>query len=175
MVHFMWDLHHEIGLDEPKLGEAVAVRASLIAELPRESPVDEASIEAQIASHGYRLHYVPEAVLANRGPSNLRDFVKQRRRIAAGHYWLRETTGYEVSTLNVGRVVRRALKYPTFTNPVTDFAYVAAAGLEGVSRLLGYFDLKRGHSHAIWSIAESAHDTVAGDDQAADQPKTANG
>lgn len=160
MVGFLWDLHHERALESPKLGELVAVRASLLRPLSVASAVDEASLEACITERGFRLGYVPEAVVTNRGPERLREYFSQRRRIAAGHYWLRDTAGYEVSTLDVRRVARLALGYFTFTDPKVDAAYLAAIGVEAVARGVGYLDARRHHSHAVWSVADSAHKAI---------------
>ncbi len=157
VVHVMWDLHHEVNLIAPKLGEAVAIRSSMVDALPEDSPVDEASLEAQVHAKGLRLSYVPEAVLANRGPDSAREFLRQRRRIAAGHYWLKETTGYAVSTLDLGFIAKLALRFPKLTDPAHDLPYAVAAAMELVGRAFGYFDLKRGYSHAIWKVAPSAH------------------
>ena len=155
MVNFLWDLHHEISLIDPKMGEMTAARASLVQVIPDESAVDEASVEAIVARQGYKLRYVPGAVVINRGPDSLREFLSQRRRIAAGHYWLRDTTGYEVATLDSARILRLAMKHLTFSSARTDLTYAFAAGVEAVSRALGYFDYKRNHSHAVWEIARS--------------------
>lgn len=160
MVGFLWDLHHERALEAPKLGELVAVRASLIQPLSVTSAVDEASIEAAVIEQGYRLGYVPEAVITNRGPERLSEYFNQRRRIAAGHYWLRDTSGYEVSTMDVRRVARLALGYFTLTDPKVDAAYLAAIGVEAVARGVGYLDARRNHSHAVWKVADSAHQAI---------------
>lgn len=172
MVHFLWDLHHEVSLIDPKMGEMTAARSSLITEIPETSAVDEASVEAIVVSQGYECRYVPGAVVINRGPDNLREFVLQRRRIAAGHYWLRETTGYSVSTLDSARIVRLAARHMTFATPATDAAYLLAAGIEAVSRGLGYFDFKRHHSHHIWEIARSTKQRI---DPVAPVRKTGHG
>lgn len=160
MVGFLWDLHHERALEAPKLGELVAVRASLLRPLPVTSAVDEASVEALIIGQGYRLGYVPEAVITNRGPEHLREYFSQRRRVAAGHYWLRDTSGYEVSTLDVRRVARLALGHFTLSDPKVDAAYLAAIGVEALARGVGYLDAWRNHSHAVWRVADSAHQAV---------------
>ena len=62
--------------------------------------MDEASIEAIIRKAGYKLCYVPDAIVRNKGPENIRDFLKQRRRIAAGHKHLMIEERYEVSTMD---------------------------------------------------------------------------
>src|SRR5215471_11237604 len=52
VVNFLWQLHHEISLEAPKLGEIIALRSPLLSPLPEESPVDEASLEAQVVAAG---------------------------------------------------------------------------------------------------------------------------
>jgi biofilm PGA synthesis N-glycosyltransferase PgaC len=96
-VHLMWALHHKIAIQTPKLGELVAFR-NFVREIPKDTAVDEASIEAIMREAGYDLRYVPEAVVNNKGPETVRDFLKQRRRIAAGHKNLTRSQNYTVST-----------------------------------------------------------------------------
>jgi poly-beta-1,6-N-acetyl-D-glucosamine synthase len=161
VVNLLWDLHHDVCLRAPKLGEAVLVRADLVDCVPDESPVDEASVEARITGQGFELRYVPDAIVANRGPDNLADYFKQRRRIAAGHFWVCRTSGYAVSTLDTRRIVRLALRH-LGSSPAANLALVAAAAIEATARALGYLDFRRGRSHAVWSIADSAHQPVDG-------------
>jgi poly-beta-1,6-N-acetyl-D-glucosamine synthase len=155
VVNFLWTLHHEVSLEAPKLGEAVAIRASLLSSIPVDSAVDEASLEAKIVDDGFTLRYVPSAVVLNRGPESLCEFVAQRRRIAAGHFWLRDRTGYAVATLDVRRIVRLAVRHALRADLRTDVSYLAAAALEAVSRGLGYLDFCCGRSHAIWKMIPS--------------------
>ena len=50
-VNLLWNLHHEMALISPKLGEMVAFR-KIFDQIPPESAVDEASIEAIIKAAG---------------------------------------------------------------------------------------------------------------------------
>jgi len=164
MVGFLWQLHHNIASESPKLGEVVVLRSSLLRPIPENSAVDEATLEAGVVEQGRSLSYVPEAVVANRGPDNLHEYFDQRRRIAAGHFWLRQRTGYSVPTLDVRRIAKHAVRYLTFADPKTDASYIAAAVVEGVARAWGYFDYKREFNHAIWKVASSTRDvTPAGE------------
>jgi poly-beta-1,6-N-acetyl-D-glucosamine synthase len=160
IVGFLWQLHHDIASESPKLGEVVVLRSCLVRPIPEDSPVDEATFEASVVAQGRVLSYVPEAVVANRGPDNLREYFGQRRRIAAGHFWLRRRTGYSVPTLDVKRIARHAVRYLTFADPTTDASYVAAALIEGAARAWGYFDYKREYNHAIWKVASSTRDVM---------------
>ena len=49
---------------------------------------------------------MPEAIVANRGPGTMRDFVNQRRQIHTGHLWLRHRQHYTVPSLHLGLLVR---------------------------------------------------------------------
>ncbi len=44
------------------------------------------------------IHYAGDAIVFNRGPESLRDYLTQRRRIVAGHLHLRRTQGYSVAS-----------------------------------------------------------------------------
>jgi cellulose synthase/poly-beta-1,6-N-acetylglucosamine synthase-like glycosyltransferase len=160
MFHFLWELHHERACQVPKLGETVAIRAELMQPLDEESAVDEASMEAVVAMQGYRLRYLGDAVVANRGPDSFREYFEQRRRVAAGHYWLRRTSGYSVSTLDWISVLKLALRHFTLTDPKRNASHLLAIATEAVARGVGYLDVRRNHSHAVWRIAESAHKAV---------------
>jgi glycosyltransferase involved in cell wall biosynthesis len=165
IVGFLWQLHHDIASESPKLGEVVVLRSSLVHPIPEDSPVDEATFEASVVAQGCALCYVSEAVVANRGPDNVREYFDQRRRIAAGHFWLRRRTGYSVPTLDVNRIVKHAVRYFTFAEPLTDASYVAAALIEGAARTLGYFDFKREYNHAVWKVASSTRDVTPDDER----------
>src|SRR5262249_17414027 len=78
-AHLIWELHHQISLQRPKMGEIIAFR-NVFYQIPYDSAVDEASIEPLIVGQGMKLHYSPEAIVYNCGPETLHDFLKQRRR-----------------------------------------------------------------------------------------------
>jgi hypothetical protein len=159
-TRFLWHMHHKVALEAPKLGELVMLRSGIVHGLPPESCVDEATLEQLIVAAGYRLAYVPEAVVHNHGPETLRDFVRQRRRIAAGHYWLRDVSGYSVSTMSVSRVARLTLSEISFKLPRRTAYALGTIGVEVLSRALGYYDFRRGQNHHIWKISESTKSVI---------------
>src|SRR5439155_26847849 len=97
-VNILWDLHHELSLHHPKLGEAVAFRR-VLESVDRDTLVDEAMMEGVIIGLGLELRYVPDAVVRNRGPETFRDFMAQRIRIYDGHLGLAASTGYRVASM----------------------------------------------------------------------------
>lgn len=156
-VHLLWRLHHRMAMLSPKLGEMIAFRKVMEA-IPSDSAVDEASIEALVRDAGLRLRYIPEALIRNKGPLNLKDFVKQRRRIQNGHLWLKEKQGYEVVSQDSGTLLwilfDEALEYPCRIPMM-----LAVMALEMGCRVLGTWDYKvKGRNPFAWEIARSTKD-----------------
>lgn len=152
VVQLMWSLHHKIALMSPKLGELVAFR-NLVRQIPQDTAVDEASIEAVVLEAGLELRYVPEAVVRNKGPENIRDFLKQRRRIASGHLRLAHENNYVVSTFNPKTILSILIQEHCQT--LGDVVWILGAmGMEFIGRLLGFYDyiIMRKNPY-IWEIA----------------------
>ncbi len=155
-TRFLWTMHHRVALEAPKLGELVVFRAGLVSGLPPESAVDEATLEQRVSSAGYRLAYVPDALVHNHGPETLRDFIRQRRRIAAGHYWLRAVSGYSVSTMDLRRTARLTLDELFALDGTARLYALGTIGVEILSRGLGWLDFNlRSRDHAVWKVSES--------------------
>ena len=54
---------------------------------------------------GYRSVYAPKAIVYNRGPETVGEFVKQRKRIYFGHLAVKNEYSYEVSTMKALKLV----------------------------------------------------------------------
>ncbi|MFP4087210.1 MAG: glycosyltransferase [Desulfobacteraceae bacterium] len=153
-VNLMWDLHHAISLRTPKLGELIAFR-NVIKRMPEHTAVDEACIEAMVTAAGYELCYVPEAVVKNKGPENIKDFIRQRRRIAAGHQHLLKKQGYRVSTMGPMGILKALIQWQSWR--VKDILWTfGAIGLEGMARILGSIDVHiRRQISVAWDVSIS--------------------
>src|SRR5438094_1362016 len=140
-VHLLWRLHDHLARTQPKLGEVIAFR-NVISGIPIDSPVDEISIQALISQLGYQLIYEPACIVYNKGPLTIRDFLKQRRRIYAGHLQVRDQQNYVASTMKVGPIVRQLLACRDFTmsTPKQALWTLGTVLLEGFARLQGYYD-----------------------------------
>jgi len=152
-AHLLWGLHHQINLLSFKAGEMIALR-KIFTRIPYHTAVDEASIEPVIRAQGFKVQYVPEAIVYNKGPENLKDFLKQRRRIYAGHLAVRDLLGYGVSTLSGSRIVPILLRNLDW-RPKQLAWTGAVVGLEVYSRLLGVRDHRAKRDHSVWEIAET--------------------
>lgn len=154
MAHALWELHHEVALRSPKLGETIVFRSALITSVPEESPVDEASIEQTMRDGGWKLRYVPEAIIENRGPDTLREWFSQRKRIAYGHAWLKNSSGYAVSTDSSGTVASLLLGY-LLRHPGEIFTAFTLVAFEVAAKVAARLDYGRGTKYRIWDIAAS--------------------
>jgi GT2 family glycosyltransferase len=161
-VHLLWRLHDRLSRIQPKLGEVIAFR-NVISGIPTNSAVDEISIQALISQLGYQLIYEPKCVVYNKGPINVRDFLKQRRRIYAGHLKVRSQQNYEASTMKVTPIVRQLIASRDFTlrTPRKAMWTFGTVVLEGYARIQGYADYMRKREHHIWQMVESTKDLEA--------------
>jgi cellulose synthase/poly-beta-1,6-N-acetylglucosamine synthase-like glycosyltransferase len=156
-VNLLWKLHHRMALVSPKLGEMIAFR-NLVPSIPEKSAVDEASIEAEIERQGFRLRYLPDAIVHNKGPENLTDFIKQRRRIATGHFWLQKQFSYRVSSSKPDLMLRLTLGELS-RNPLDAPYLFGVMALEAYCRFLGWYDFEvRKQNPFTWDIARSTKD-----------------
>jgi cellulose synthase/poly-beta-1,6-N-acetylglucosamine synthase-like glycosyltransferase len=162
-AHFLWHMHHKVALEKPKLGEMVMLRSGIVKRLPTESAVDEATLESRVIAAGYVLSYVPEAVVHNHAPRTLREFVRQRRRIAAGHYWLRDVSGYTVSTMDLGRTARLTLSELSFQKPRRTLYALGTIGIEAISRGLGWYDFRTRRDHSMWKVSVTTKSVMTGE------------
>ncbi len=160
-VHMQWRLHDRIARKSPKLGEMVAFR-NVIASIPLDTAVDELFIQVLITRLGYRLVYEPRAVVYNRGPATAREFLRQRRRIHAGHLRVREQQAYSASTMSAWRIVRALVRSESFRTPRAALWTAGAVGLEVTARTLGRYDMvRRRRAPYVWDMCGTTKAQIA--------------
>jgi biofilm PGA synthesis N-glycosyltransferase PgaC len=154
-VHLQWRLHDRIARHSPKLGEMVAFR-NVVPSIPLDTAVDELSIQALVTQLGFRLVYEPQAVVYNRGPATVQDFLRQRRRIYAGHLRIREQQAYSAPTMSAWRAGRALLGSESFSTPRAAMWSLGTVGLEATARALGRYDIVRGRrTHHVWEMCDT--------------------
>lgn len=150
-IDLLWQLHHEISLITPKCGEMVACR-NVIRGIPVESAVDEATIEVLLKLIGYAVVYAPKAVVYNKGPLTVGEFLTQRRRVYTGHEWVYQKYQYKVVTMMPSKlfvVVARML----IMKPNTLIPMLRLILLELLARFLGYIDFHIfGKNPYVWKM-----------------------
>jgi len=157
-AHLLWRMHHRLATHQAKLGEMIGLRSSAVVTLPRTS-VDEACFQALVEAEGWRSVYVAEAVVHNRGPGTISDFVKQRRQIHAGHLWLAERHQYQVPSLRPGLMAMELAKDLVSARErlrPTQLAWTAGAvAMELYARALARADFLRGRENHVWAMVPS--------------------
>jgi biofilm PGA synthesis N-glycosyltransferase PgaC len=163
-AHLLWEMHHQISLAEPKMGELIAYRKFPELKILPDTVDDEGIVEELVHRKGMHKVYVPDAVLYLRGPTTARDFVKRRRNIYAGHLQLRSRTSYTPSTFNTLALARKLWKpivRMTGGNPLRLLRVTLVVMLEIWARILGAYDFyvaKR--DHRIWEPAETSKEMI---------------
>jgi cellulose synthase/poly-beta-1,6-N-acetylglucosamine synthase-like glycosyltransferase len=151
-AHLLWGLHHEINAGGGfKAGEMIAF-IKIFERIPYNTSVDEASIEPVIRGQGYKVHYIPDAVVFNKGPNTVADFLRQRRRIYSGHLDIQHLLGYSVSTMSGGTILKTLLRTLDWRPRPFCWTWCVVA-LEMYGRYLGWRDFKNRRDHTVWEIA----------------------
>ena len=167
-THLLWRLHHRLALRSPKIGEVIAMRSEAAVPLPMTS-VDEPCFQAMLQGAGWKPAYVPEALIANRGPGTARDFVKQRRQVHTGNLWLKRREGYTVPSLHpallAAELWRDLLDDPSRRRPVRLAWTAGAVAMESWARLLARYDYTRGRENRVWGMVDSAKAPALGPDR----------
>ncbi len=156
-LQIFWKLHHEIALAKFKAGEAVAWR-NIIKGIDPKTSTDETNICGLILEKGLKTVYVSQAKVYNRGPENLTDFLKVRRRHIAAYYHLREKVGISYTPDTMDNLTVLKLFFKTARpKGLKDFVWLGGViGLELLGKILAWYDwrIKKDH-HPIWEIADS--------------------
>ncbi|MEW5958699.1 MAG: glycosyltransferase [Chloroflexota bacterium] len=152
LSHLRLKMEHQLCLEIPRLGELIAFR-KVFDQIPPDVAMDEAFVEALVIRRGLQVRYAPDAVVFNMGPETVSDFIKQRRRNHAGHLYLKDKYGYEVSSMSAGRLFKLALDEIWGAIRLIWVLGVLAV-LEGYSRMLGWWDYRiHKRTHVVWDIA----------------------
>jgi len=136
------------------MGEMIAFK-KIFKKIPELSAVDEANIEPLIRGQGYKAVYVSDAVVHNKSPETIREFIARRRHIYAGHLATRYEYSYEVSTLSNIKMLVLVLKNIQFSTAYL-FWTPCVIMLELYSRFLGYLDyVFKLKNHTVWERTPS--------------------
>ncbi len=154
IVHVLWEMKHRVSLIYPKTGEMIAFRKVFNA-MPEDILVDEAYIEWEIGRRGLKIVYVSDAIVNNKGPEGIGEFIRQRKRIYIGHKLLERKLGYRGSTFNISLLFRIVYEMAR-QRPADIWPLFVTVLLEAYSRLLGRIDLLLGRYDKLgrWEVIE---------------------
>lgn len=154
MVNMHWKLHNLLA----RHGEAIAFRRNIISGLPSDIVADEAYIEAIVQKRNMKAVHANNAIVFNKGPENITDFIKQTRRHFFGHLQIKRRLGYSVSSLKLSGIkkILKELVLSIMKNPLKIHYCIAYVFIEGIGRFLGLLDFIAGKKDAfMWDIISS--------------------
>ncbi|MFP4171011.1 MAG: glycosyltransferase [Methanomassiliicoccales archaeon] len=153
-TNLLWDMHHRISLRTPKTGELIAFR-NLEFRIPEGVNTDEDWIRMEMENRGYRVVYAPGAMVVNKGPDTISDFLSQRIRVNIGEKYMKKRFDFQVPT------GENHLVFQSFVESIRGTGgplhkIVLAASLELLSRAYAslHVALGRGDPY-IWRMVES--------------------
>lgn len=152
--HMIWEMHHHISLQAPKIGEIIAFR-NLGIILPVGKQSDEDLMKMELEQRGYRSIYAADAVVLNRGPDTVRDFIKQRFRVNIGEKYMKKDFNFEIPTWNK-KLMFNALLASMKTLGFHPCKVIFAISLEAYARLKAALHVsKQKDDLIIWDMVES--------------------
>ncbi len=94
-------------------GYLFAMRKGLIKEIPKETLSDDGLMSFLISEQGYKISYEPEAKVYVKFPTNLKDWINQKKRSAGGYNQIKFWTKKEIrSFAKESSGIFQVLKYP---------------------------------------------------------------
>lgn len=163
-VNVLWKLHHQISLITPKMGELIAFR-NVFRGLDPDMLADEVQIERGICAVGFRVAYAPDAIVYNRGPETVAEFIAQRSRWVAHNLQVQRKHRYAVSTWQWSTLGRAAAALWKSEHPRLDW-FAGTAALEMYCRLKGVLARPTPTSKygKLWEQQSSTKEVVHGPD-----------
>jgi len=144
--------------------EVFCIRNGVVKQIPKEMVNDDAFLAVAAKKAGYLIKYIGDSQVKVFGPQTVPDYIRQRRRIIAGHYQLRAVTGHFSQYVFYSLLVRPALTLKTLVEYIASRRQIAglfvAPVVEVAANLLAMSDSVRGKSHRIWSISTTTKTAV---------------
>jgi len=110
---FTRELHHELcsylmgkGLAPKVNGTFYAFRRGIVNSFPLLVVSDDEYVSWLAQRKGYKIVYVPNALVFTRDPHSLRDFIKWQKRILAGQLYMKRHFNYDVPTMRMSVTIR---------------------------------------------------------------------
>lgn len=152
--HLIWQMHHHVSEQRPKIGELIAFR-NIGYRLSIKLQSDEDILRMNLEQNGYRSEYAPDATVLNRGPENIGDFLRQRIRVNAGEVFMKHSFSLDIPTHDV-RFLYAAMLESIRDMGFHPFKLIAAVGLELFARMFALAHVKGGKGVMnVWEMVSS--------------------
>jgi cellulose synthase/poly-beta-1,6-N-acetylglucosamine synthase-like glycosyltransferase len=144
--------------------EVFCIRKGIVKKIPKEMVNDDAFLAVAAKNAGHLIKYVPDSEVKVFGPQTIPDYIRQRRRIIAGHYQVRVVTGHFSQYVLYSLLVRPMLTLRTLVEYIAAkreiTGLLVAPFIELAANLLALSDSILGKSHRIWSISTTTKTAV---------------
>jgi len=150
---------NDMGVAAHCSGEFMAMRKGVVERIPEESAVDDAYISIMARRKGY-IKYAERARAYNVMPSNLREYVNQRRRWLFGHFQTRRLTGETPTVMDTIIFSRTKVALKMIVEELTEDLrriphLLAAILIEGVIYCLAARDILAKRDYGVWPVIKS--------------------
>jgi cellulose synthase/poly-beta-1,6-N-acetylglucosamine synthase-like glycosyltransferase len=174
MGHLIWRLHHRtleflnsLQLNNHASGELMVIRKGVVEQIPDSTVNDDAYIAIQTTEKNLKARYCQDAIVSIRAPTNILDFIRQRRRVVYGHHYIKRITKQSPRTLesmisyDPGKTVH-VLKEELRERPKDSLKLSIAIFIEAIANLLAVIDIFTNRKHTAWAVAKSTKELSCG-------------
>ena len=167
LAHLIWRLHNrtlkflnDLNLSSHASGELMVVRRGIVQKIPIDVVNEDAYIAIQAFSKNFLVKYSEEAKVYIKAPTNIVDFIRQRRRVVYGHHRTKQVTKYYPRTLEnmvfydpqkPVRVITEEIR----EHPRDILKFLIAVYVEVLVNFLAIIDFILKKEHTIWAIVKS--------------------
>jgi len=150
---------NDAGLAAHCSGEFMAMRADTVIRIPEECAADDAYISVVAKRRGF-IKFAPKAIGYNLMPSNVRDYVNQRRRWLYGHFQTYRLTGGYPTVMDTLIFSKPHLALKVLIGEIREslkripFLFGATV-METIIYVLAIIDSLLDHQYTIWPVIES--------------------
>jgi len=147
-------------------GEFMAVRSNVVERIPEECVADDSYISIMAKRRGL-IKFEPKAVCYNNMPSNIVDYINQRRRWLYGHFQTQKLTGECPTVMNTmvfhkPRLVLKVLSDEVRSCPRDTPFLICAILVEAIIYVLTMIDKLTRRKYFAWPIIRSTKVQLSG-------------
>jgi len=150
---------NDVGLAAHCSGEFMAMRSGVVRKIPEECAAEDSYISIMARRKGF-VKFAPKAIVYNVMPSNIRDYINQRRRWLYGHFQTQRLTGEYPTVMDTlifskTRIALRIIKEEIREDPKIAPFLLFAALIEAGIYVLAVLDSILKRQYAVWPIIKS--------------------
>jgi biofilm PGA synthesis N-glycosyltransferase PgaC len=163
ITYAFWEMQmktlNDAGLAAHSSGEFMAMRADVVKRIPEECAAEDSYISVMARRKGF-IKFVSKAVAYNIMPSNILDYVNQRRRWLYGHFQTHRLTGEYPTVMDTlifyrPKLALRIIKDVIQEDPHRLLFFFATAFIEAGIYALAVIDRITQRQYAVWPIIQS--------------------